>query len=386
MLDTFAVKNDEMVSDVRELWSYSNESSTKEPCSRNDELQQVQVAMLEPRRVQCDWHDVHKSRKGFLHDESGRCLQKVIRANAQVTLLVKDIVVPNVFDNEWGRSVYRMHSTDDAGELQQLLLPSDLVRGDEAKISCAPSNTVSIADRYLHKLQRTDISLIMASMNIPSVWNHAVTLNCLANLVAEELKTVITQPMSPPESSTSISVPVPCQADVIGSKPAITSPEVSPSAKKGDNRNDLLPEGGLLSLAPAEEAATADLSTDYFLSETFLRCNWSEVSEESNPEDASSKEDTNSRCFNEPVQYNQLLQQIARPALWDLMRKKLLQVDMASFQRALDRVSLEALEAIIYKQCQDVRKMSLNPSAFSSIDIVEACASLRQATWLHTLR
>ncbi|CAI5723662.1 unnamed protein product [Peronospora effusa] len=385
MNDTLSVKKKEMVSDVQELWNYSTESPTKESLSQIDELQKAQFSLLKPRRIQCDWHDMHVSGKGFLYDESGKFLQKMIRANAQVTLLVKDIVVPNVFDNDWGRPLYSVYPADDMGELQQLLLPSDLVRNDEAKVTSAPSKTISIADGYLHSLQRTDISLTMASMNVPSVWNHAVTLNGMKNLVTEELKTVVTQPKSP-VSSTCISVPVPCQANGIGLKPAITSSEVSPSVKRNDSRNDLLPEGDLLPLAPVRLAATADLSTDYFLSDTFLRCNWSDVPEDINPEDAISKEDMNSKHSKKPLQYNQLLQQIARPALWDLMRKKLLQVDVASFQRALDRVSLEALEAIIYKQCQVVRKMSLNPSAFSSIDIVEACASLRQATWLHTLR
>ncbi|KAG6621988.1 uncharacterized protein IUM83_07379 [Phytophthora cinnamomi] len=87
-----------------------------------------------------------------------------------------------------------------------------------------------------------------------------------------------------------------------------------------------------------------------------------------------------------PLESHQLIQQIARPALWDLMRKEMLPVGGTSLTSALNCVSLETLEAIIYQQCRVVKKMSMNPSAFSSLDISEACASLRQASWLHTLR
>ncbi|OWY97288.1 hypothetical protein PHMEG_00032228 [Phytophthora megakarya] len=84
--------------------------------------------------------------------------------------------------------------------------------------------------------------------------------------------------------------------------------------------------------------------------------------------------------------FDQLLQQMARPALWDLMRKKLLHVNGVNLQRAFYNMSLKTLEAIIHQQFRDVKKMSLNLSAFSSFQIGEVCTSLRQAAWLHTLR
>ncbi|CAH0522112.1 unnamed protein product [Peronospora belbahrii] len=392
MYDPLLLQKEEKVVDAQDLWKYRIKPSAMKFYSSDKshtvELQQVPLSLFEPRRIQYDWHDVCKFGKGYLYDESCKVFQTLIRVNTQVTIFVKDVIVPNVFDNDWGRSLYSIHPTNDIGKLQQLLLPSNLVQDDETKVTSASSKIISIAGKYLQSLQRTDISLTMASMNIPSIWNHAVTLTGLANLGAEELKTVVTQPKSP-VSSTCISVPVPLQADGIGSKPATTSPEIPPSVSRDYSRHKLLPPAdGLRLSSPAKAAAAADLGTDYFVSETFLRCNWSkEEPDEIDPEDTRSKEaNASSNECKDNLKYNQLLQQIARPAMWDLMRKKMLQVDVASFQRALDRVSLEALEAIIYKQCQDVRKMSLNPSAFSSIEIAEACASLRQASWLHTLR
>lgn len=389
MYDTSSATKEERMSDGQELWDYGSDYSWKESISDSNqiiELQESQSPLCEPRRMQCDWCERFKPGEEFLYHESSKLLKKMIRANAQVVLRVKDVVVPNVFESEWGRELYDIRPTENSGELQQLLLPFDLVRDDDAKVVDAPSKLVSIADSYLHSLQRTDISLTRASMNIPYVWNHAVALNGLANLVAEELKTVVTQPKSPVSSS---STPVPLQAVGIGPKAVVTAPPVSLSAQRHNEHNGLLPEVGLLPSTSAKLAVTAEdshLSTDYFMSDKFLKCNWSEVPEEINSIDVTPREDVNSNYSKEPLKYDQLLQQIARPALWDLMRKKLLQVDGTSFQRALNRVSLETLEAIIYQQFREVKEMSLNPSAFSSIEIVEACASLRQAAWLHTLR
>ena len=161
----------------------------------------------------------------------------------------------------------------------------------------------------------------------------------------------------------------------------------TPATKEKNDHTEPTSKAHLARLVPASKAVTADLSTDYLLSDKFLRCAWSDRSpDKTDSIEIIPTDGVSSNHSTEDSTLNRLLQQIARPALWDLMRKRMLQVHETSFQQALDGVSLEALESIVYKQCHEVKKMSLNPSAFSGTEIIEACVSLRQATWLHTLR
>jgi hypothetical protein len=376
--------------DVPELWSLwkpeidvFEEKYSREP-GRELEPQDLQAQVSGLRRMQCDWCETFKRSGDFLYDESSKLLKRMARANAQA-LRLKDITVPDVFEGDWARALSDSHRplATSGEELQQILLPLDLVREDDERVKDAPSKLVSLADRFSRALQRSDVSLTNASMHIPSVWNLAVAVERLANLVAEELKTG-EKPLAS-ASCNSASLPTqlvkvsPEEGDSLEDKAAL-SPRRSPTSCSGKKRIT-----AQSNLASAKQTDDSPLSTDYFLSDKFLRCAWSEPTDEKNGSFVP-REGANPSESEEPLKYEQLLQQIARPAVWDLMRKKLLQVDGTSFQSALDRISLETLEAIIYQQFRDVKKMSLNPSEFSSIEIIEACSSLRQAAWLHTLR
>ncbi|RAW38377.1 hypothetical protein PC110_g5405 [Phytophthora cactorum] len=374
----------------RYISDYNQEMKTHEPL----------CLLSGPRRLQCGWCETLKSSENFLYDESSMLLKKMVRANAQMLLLKKEIVVPNVFEADRGRSVYDIglprSSAECSGRLQQLLLPFDLVRCDDTRIIDAPSKIVSLADSYLRSLQRPDVSLTRASMNIPSVWNIAVATDRLAELVAEERPTTVPQSLAPLSSSLS---PRSLRLDNT-LKPAdvsepLSTPPVSESRSTSlstQNRNDVrriaTQTDQPSAIAPKLKLIAEDspLSTDYFLSDGFLQCNWSEPPKEVKERGVAVREDADVNGSNEPLKHDQRLQQLARPALWDLMGKKLLQVDGTTFQHALNYVSLEALEATIFQQFQKVKKMCLNPSTFSSVEIVKACTSLRQAAWLHTLR
>ncbi|KAG2997355.1 hypothetical protein PC118_g1959 [Phytophthora cactorum] len=80
-----------------------------------------------------------------------------------------------------------------------------------------------------------------------------------------------------------------------------------------------------------------------------------------------------------------LLKKMVRANAQMLLLKKEIVVPNV-FEADRGRSVLEALEATIFQQFQKVKKMCLNPSTFSSVEIVKACTSLRQAAWLHTLR
>ncbi|KAI9921579.1 hypothetical protein PsorP6_001206 [Peronosclerospora sorghi] len=356
------------------VWNYSNVFSAEDALRDDSPYMKLRVnpyTLTGPRRMQCDWCEMYKSAEDYLRGESDKVLQKVIQANAQAMFFTKEIVVPSVFSGKWWS-----HHTNDVhtGEPQQLLLPFSLVRDDEERILQAPSKMIAIASNYLGSLQRTDVSLTKASLNVPCIWNHAIASKGLANLVAEDLKVNDTRATS----STCSLLPI---VNSIESKPVITSPKVKADSSVNGSleENDPLPEG------PLKPSNVDELSTDYLVSDQFRLCNWSERQEISS-NNGTLKDVGSSESSVEPLKFNQLLQQLARPSMWDLMRKKMIHVDKTSFQCVLDCVSLKALEAIICNQCLKVRKMSLNPSGFSSTEIIEVCASLRQAAWLHTLR
>ncbi|KAG7381983.1 hypothetical protein PHYPSEUDO_005397 [Phytophthora pseudosyringae] len=400
-IEMFRTKEDDALewsADVPDLWScWETCSDDRSPIDFGQVMKTQERIQLSsgPRRMQCGWCEARESSGELLDGESSRLLRTMVRANAQVLLLKKDIIVPNVFEADWERSFDDMRlprsSAEPGGELQQLLLPSDLVRRDDAKIIGAPSNIVSLADSYLHSLQRPDISLTGASMNIPSVWCLEVARGRLAALVAEEFTTAVPQPVVPASSSPAspgLHRTPPEKADESTSSASRPrGPSLSAQIHSGDQDTAMQTSqpsafSGKLKVIVEDNP----LSTDYFLSDRFLRCHWSEPPNEVYTRDVAVREDSNASGSSEPLKYDQHLQQIARPALWDLMRKKVLQVDRTTFPHAFNRVSLEALEAIIYQQFRKVKNMSLNPSATSSVEIVEACTSLRQAVWLHTLR
>ncbi|KAJ8524316.1 hypothetical protein ON010_g16802 [Phytophthora cinnamomi] len=348
--------------------------------------QEKLILSCQPRRVQFDWCEIIKTGEAFLYEDSGRLLKAMVRANAQVMLFVKDTDVSNVFDGDWGLSLHGMFPPRSmeggGGDVQNLLFPFELVRDDDEKIANAPSNLITIAGKYFHDLQRSDVSLTKASLNIPSLWNLSVATSRLEGLVTEELSTM---PMEPNLPTTFSCTPIAAQLDTMASE--MTDQKMLLSTTKNGELDSSARQANHQSPGRENLAVTAEddfLSTDYFLSDTFLGCNWSRPPTEKTIADTAARENTGDSQT--PLESHQLIQQIARPALWDLMRKEMLPVGGTSLTSALNCVSLETLEAIIYQQCRVVKKMSMNPSAFSSLDISEACASLRQASWLHTLR
>ncbi|KAL3664091.1 hypothetical protein V7S43_010976 [Phytophthora oleae] len=370
-------------------WEIPSETIENKTVKETGEGMKLPVApMTGLWRMQCSWTELFRSGESFLYDDSCNLLKRMIRANTQLVMFKNDTVVPNVFGSGWWRPFYDIQRYESlaecGGELQQLLLPSDLVRDDEAKLADAPAKIVSLADRNLRCLRRSDVSLTRASMNIPSVWNFEITTDRIAILIAEKLTTLAPQPTPTPPTvqigKTQLQVPE--KTEVSGLR--LNSPT---DWQKSSLNTQICSDGqGIAMLPDQPQTATAKLkvvaedkplSTDYFVSDKFLKCSWSEPQKEGNDSDVRE---------GKRLKDDQLLQQFARPAMWDLMRKKLLKVDGASFAHALDGVSFEALKAIIYQQLPKVKQMSLNPSAFSNGEIIEVCTSLRQAVWLHTLR
>ncbi|KAG1693930.1 hypothetical protein DVH05_022852 [Phytophthora capsici] len=328
-------------------------------------------------RVHCSWSELPRSGKRFLYDDSCNLLKKMTRAITQQMLFKKDIVVPNIFEGSWGRSLcgarFPESLTGCGGGFQQLLLPSDIVQDDEAKLADAPAKIIRLADSNLRCLRRSDVSLTRASMNIPSLWNLKITTDRMKGLVAEKLEMLAPQ-LTPASPTIRSNKSIQEKTEVLELPPDSLS---TPIRNDGQDINMLRDQPQITTAKLKVVAEDKPLSTDYFLSDKFLKCNWSEPLKEDHE---------NGTREEERVKEDQLLQQFARPAMWDLMGKKLLKVGGPSFAHALDGVSLETLQAIIYQQLPKVKQMSLNPSVFTTDETIEVCASLRQAIWLHTLR
>ncbi|TDH73652.1 hypothetical protein CCR75_002322 [Bremia lactucae] len=340
------------------------------------------LMLSEPRRMQWDWCEELQMGENSLFKESSRIFKKMVLANT----LHNNVVVPNVFDTVWQLDDFSIFRSSNEEELQQLLLPIGLVRRDDARINEAPSKIVFHATRYLRSLQQSDISLTQASINMPSVWNLEVTKEKLADLIAEELPTTLLQPPSPVSRSSQHEITAPRNEKV--SVPHTKSPPSQRTQICSDckiaNSNIDQPSATTVKLKIIAE--DNPLSTDYLMSSSFLQCDWSKSPRSGSVSSVFLRDEAASDDLDGSFSYEQFLGRIARPALWDLMRKKMIQVDGTSFQSVFNCINLEMLEAIIYNQFQIVKKMYTNPSGYPSVEIVEACVSLRQACWLHTLR
>ncbi|KAF1791659.1 hypothetical protein GQ600_12042 [Phytophthora cactorum] len=127
----------------RYISDYNQEMKTQEPL----------CLLSGPRRLQCGWCETLKSSENFLYDESSMLLKKMVRANAQMLLLKKEIVVPNVFEADRGRSVYDIglprSSAECSGRLQQLLLPFDLPSAIAPKLKLIAEDSPLSTDYFL---------------------------------------------------------------------------------------------------------------------------------------------------------------------------------------------------------------------------------------------
>nr|CCA14585.1 hypothetical protein PITG_04565 [Albugo laibachii Nc14] len=77
--------------------------------------------------------------------------------------------------------------------------------------------------------------------------------------------------------------------------------------------------------------------------------------------------------------------QLARPAVWCLMTRKLLKID-SNTDRILDKLNPKTLELIVLQLQNRIQQNILNPSGISHADLIENCTSFRCAALLHTLK
>jgi hypothetical protein len=80
------------------------------------------------------------------------------------------------------------------------------------------------------------------------------------------------------------------------------------------------------------------------------------------------------------------IDQLARPAVWFLVRLRLLKVDSVSIVDALKIIHLDVFEIIALQLHSKLADISANPSKFQSEDIIETCTAFRHAIWLHIIR
>lgn len=340
----------------------------------------------------------------FLRTESTSVLKKVVRKNAAPVLTDKMdfFKIPAVAQvalhswNPWQFSFADI-SSDSAIEsgsdpqMQQLVMPSRLAHEDEKKPDDAVVRLVDSGAQILQRMLSSSSSLpprplTSIMLNIPSLWSFESVSGAVAGRFGEvfEWKQA---PASGEERD---------QGDT-GNIESLKQSEIIQHLTKADSEIKSIAEEttkaeepplgdevqhprAILLLPNAGPATTEDLVSGFFGATS----NQLVVAEER----AASTSAISNTVQEVSMDHQKRLpmEHLARPVLWDLARKKVIRVNPNSVQCALETLSLELLESIIFQQQGNIKKISKNPSAFSHEAIFDACTSFRQSTWLHTLR
>lgn len=348
-----------------------------------------------------------------LEKQSVEILKKMIRCNAQVSLLLhpdssldifyvmqKQIYTWNLMYGVLAGSTVKSSSLDSKNfMLQQILFPAHVAREDDSMLDAACESIIVKAHQFLTnliQLSRVPTPSTIITSEISSLWNQKGFQNTGADWIQE----------NPTWETSYKSKPVSKVCDLLDTPEAMPAGQMPILLENGQNEKNVslrdkehqvisseiedkkMDLEKVIGTEPNERfiddipIATEDLVSSFF-----------RIEERNESVSADIGDKLSRRCEDEanPLQDQvpadkKLIYQLTRPVLWDLVRKKVMRVDAVNFQVALDQISLDVLEAIIFKLHAKVKQLSLNPSTVSHEEIVDACSSFRQVVWLHSLR
>lgn len=345
----------------------------------------------------------------FLRTASASILKKVVRKNAASVLIQEPdkmdfFKIPQVAQvtmrswNPWQFSFAEISSdstikSNSDPQMQQLMMPSRLSHEDEKKPDDAVMRVIDSGKQILQMIHSSSASLpprplTSIMLNIPSLWSLEIVSGGAATRfhevfewkqIPDKAEETILDDTGKRESCSS-------KEDELVQDPSEATPEIKIIAEetkkiaKTPLAAEVQQSRMMLLMPDTGPATTEDLVSGFF----GATANQLVIAEQ--------KAAPTSTTFNiiEEVRMDHQkrlpIEHLARPVLWDLARKKVIRVNPNSVQCALEALSLELLESIIFQQQVNVKKISKNPSAFSHEDIFDACTSFRQSTWLHTLR
>lgn len=345
----------------------------------------------------------------YLRTASASVLKKVVRKNAASVLIQEPdkmdfFKIPQVAQvaihswNPWEFSFAEI-SSDSAvksssdPQMQQLMMPSRLSHEDEKKPNDAVMRVIDLGKQILQMIHSSSASLpprplTSIMLNIPSLWSLEIVSDGAATRFREvfEWKQTLDKAEETILDDAGKLKSCSSKEDEIVKHPSETTSEIKIIAEETKKAAETplaaeVQQPRMMLLMPdAGPTTTEDLVSGFF----GATANQLVIAEQ--------KAASTSATFNavEEVRMDRHkrlpIEHLARPVLWDLARKKVIRVDPNSVQCALEALSLEFLESIIFQQQANVKKISRNPSAFSHEAIFDACTSFRQSTWLHTLR
>lgn len=332
---------------------------------------------------------IRESKHDFLGEQSAAIFKSVLRKNLN-TMFIADMDVPDILQGELVMTaLHHMQTESDIGgtstNLRQVILTPRLLAEDEAKLKAAPGRIIAESDRLLKALVLSPISLTRATMAVPSFWRQQSVLTCLPDYESEERhanSAIETADTSPEKINDVLAVVAKAGDPATVAKDGVdqnASKQASHAAESPGNSTARSPALKLKDI-PDSEA----VGTDYLLSDMFMRCDWAGESMQTNGERTSTPPQPDDHEVGKTLEDN--LNRLARPALWELARKKLWVIRNVSMQEALATADLGKLQATICQLLAKTNNIRLNPEVATHEEVVEVCTSFREALWVHTLR
>lgn len=392
-------------------WDYcAEEYSVVQHCEDQAEqtIKSGQDQQLELKKIKHDGITLQLP-DTFLRSESASVLKKVVRKNVASALIqepakIDFFKIPQVAQvamrvwNPWQFSLAdtssgsTMSSSSDP-QIQQLMMPSRLSHEDDKKTEDAVVRVINSGTQILQSIHSSSASLpsrplTSILLNIPSLWS----LECVSGVKDDRFGEVIewTRAFDRVEENNQNDAGTLENCSLKESEIVKRFIEAAPDIKvitektKKAEKPPLIAEiqhpKTMLLMLDAGPATTEDLVSDFFGTTSNQLVIAEQKAAPSRATCDTNKEVRLDQQKRVPIEH------LARPVLWDLARKKVIRVNPNSVQCALEALSLDLLESIIFQQQANVKKISKNPSAFSHEVIFDACTSFRQSTWLHTLR
>jgi hypothetical protein len=341
------------------------------------------------RRVLDTFVNTRESKHDSLGEQSTTIFKAVLRKNLD-TMFIADVDVPNVLEGDLVMAaLHHMQTESGIGgtstNLRQVIFNPRLLAEDEAKMKAAPGRMIAESDRLLKSLKPSSISLTWATIVVPSFWRQQFVLTCLPDYESEQRRAnnVIDMEDTPAVKTNGILQTVEKSGD----------PSTDPNDGGGEDASKQAShaaESHATSIASKPALKLKDvpdnegIGTDYLLSDMFMHCNWAGESIETREERTSTPQQPDDHKLGQTLEDS--LNKLARPALWELARKKLLVMRNVSMQEALATADLGKLQATICQLLGIINNIRLNPDVATHEEVVEACTSFREALWVHILR
>lgn len=296
----------------------------------------------------------HQVFKSVVRKNAAHLLPKVMSDHAPIEKLLEQLLRPKgAMDNLFA-------SECEGDGLRQLVLPFEVTCEDANRLEAVCETVANHAHHVLRTLRHLSSSVLTASISVPSVW-RCDAAKALVCRYAEETRPASGIDEAGVSHRTCLTVEaeknffestVP-QSSALSSELSQREQVCKKVRFKGDNNRQI--------------------STDELVN---LYIKPQEIS----PASTESREPRPRESH-----VNELIEKLARPVIWDLMRQKLLRIESSTLANALATISPETMKAIVFQLHTKLKGIRMNPSMTTHDEIEQLCLSFRNAMFLHLL-